>query len=129
SFYRIWINSVTLNSRMGYSKQLALSVNNQGRGNTNGVDVLAFVAGLDNNLDPNEMIDEITKILLPQPLTQVQKDYLKEILIPGLPDFEWTVEYGDYLANPNNADLRNAVQSKLRNLFHAIFSLPEFYLS
>ena len=66
--------------------------------------------------------------LLPRPLSAGQLANLKETLIPGLPDFEWTVEYGDHLANPNDEDLAASVAAKLRDLFRAIFSLAEFQL-
>lgn len=128
-FYRIWINSTTLQSRMRTSTNLAMSVNDQGRPDASGLDVLKFTASIDNPMDPNSLIDEFSKILFPQPITQEQKDYLKEILLPGLPDYEWAIEYGDHLAEPDNQALRIAVESKLRNLINAMLSLSEFYLS
>jgi hypothetical protein len=51
------------------------------------------------------------------------------VLIPGLPDYEWTVEYTDYLNNPSDPTLAAAVETKLRNLLVAMLSMPEFYLS
>ncbi len=128
-FYRSWINSVTLPERMKYTDTLS----------TNGlfvalgvdrlkVDVLSFIQTIDNPLDPNAVIDEFTAILFPQPITQDQKDYLKEVLIPGLPDFEWTVEYSEYLADPSNSDLAESVENKLRTLIRTMLSMPEFYL-
>jgi hypothetical protein len=50
-------------------------------------------------------------------------------LIPGLPDFEWTVEYGDYVNDPTNEDLAMGVENKLRNLLTAMLTMPEYYLS
>ncbi len=75
------------------------------------------------------MIDELVSILFPQPITQSQHDYLKSILLPGLPDYEWNIEYSDYVNNPNDVNLANAVKSKLTNLLSAMMSMPEFYLS
>ena len=42
-------------------------------------------------------------------------DALKDILIPGLPDFEWTIEYTNFLENPTDDALRISVENKLRN--------------
>ena len=42
-------------------------------------------------------------------LNDDQLFYLKDILIPGLPDFEWTVEYGAYLNDPTNDAKKMAV--------------------
>jgi hypothetical protein len=61
-------------------------------------------------------------------LSQAQLDNLKEVLIPGLPDFEWTVEYGLYLNEPTNEVYKGAVENRLKPLFAAIMALPEFQL-
>ena len=53
---------------------------------------------------------------------------LKNILLDGLPDFEWTVEYGDYVNNPDDASLEQSIKSHLRKLLSAIVSMPEFQL-
>lgn len=127
-FYRTWINATTLPVRMALTDSLATTgflVN----GFRVQIDPLAFVATFDNPFDPNAVIEEARSILFPQPITDGQKAALKEILIPGLPDYEWTVEYSDYLANPDNANLAEAVASKLRQLLQAMLSMPEFYLS
>ena len=129
SYYRIWINASTLVARSKLSGQLALSVNNNGQPSGYGLDVLGFVAALDNPTDPVAMIDEFVRILFPRDITATQKDYLKSALLPGLPDYEWTVEYGDYLVDPTNAVLQAAIVSKLRVLLNTMMSMPEFQLS
>lgn len=127
-YYRTWINATTLPVRMEATDALATTgfvVN----GFRVQIDPLAFAATLENPFDPNALIEEFRRILFPQPITDGQKAALKEVLIPGLPDYEWTVEYSDYLANPDNAGLTEAVASKLRQLLQAMLSMPEFYLS
>jgi hypothetical protein len=49
-------------------------------------------------------------------------------LIPGLPDFEWSVEYSDYLATPANLALANSVKNKLKNLFSVMVRMSEFQI-
>ncbi len=93
------------------------------------IDVLKFTAGIDDPFEPNNLIDEFVKILFPQPISQSQHDYLKGILLPGLPDYEWEIEYTAYVNNPTNNGLANAVRTKLTNLLSAMMSMPEFYLS
>ncbi|MCF8244094.1 MAG: DUF1800 domain-containing protein [Saprospiraceae bacterium] len=127
-FYRHWISSVTLPIRQTYTNRVLV----QGFSNagfTARVDVLKFVATLDTPEIADDLIDELVKILFPQPITQSQHDYLKGILLPGLPDYEWNIEYGDYINNPNDINLANAIKSKLTNLLSAMMSMPEFYLS
>ena len=127
-FYRNWISSATLPVRMSYTTTMVMQ-GIQAAGAKAQIDALKFVASLDDPFDPNSVIAEFSKILFPQPITQSQQDILKEVLIPGLPDFEWTVEYSDYINNPNDPNLAAAVESKLRNLLVAMLSMPEFFLS
>ncbi|MFT5997571.1 MAG: hypothetical protein ACI81P_000016 [Neolewinella sp.] len=128
-FSRIWINSSTLQERTRFTQTMTSA---SGTGVGNGVrakyDYLGWIKQLPNATDPNELIAGIIERLLPRSLTDGQLANLKEALIPGLPDFEWTVEYGDHISNPNDEDLAASVEAKLRDLFRAIFSLAEFQL-
>lgn len=127
-FYRSWITANTLQLRSNFVKAMA------GGGTVYGgfrlrIDPLAWIATFDDAFDPNAMIEEMVRLLCPVPLVANQYVALKEALLPGLPDYEWGLEYGDYLDNPNNVALRDAVTAKLRNLLTAILTLPEFHLS
>lgn len=128
SYYEIWINSVTLPYRMNFTKALSL-VGVQQSGQSIMVDVLKLVDELPNPSDINELIDEWVKMLFPQPITEKQIAYLKEILIPGLPDYEWTVEYLHYQSNQDDENTVRSMENKLRLLLDAMLSMPEFYLS
>jgi len=126
-FYRNWINSVTLTIRRALTDGMAL-------GQIDvfmrpwGIDVLKVIGGIQNSTDPNVMIQALVDLVLPYQLTDPQLAYLKEVLIPGLPDFEWTLEYGQYLNNPTDDVIRMAVENRLRALFLALLALPEFQL-
>ena len=61
-------------------------------------------------------------------ITAEQVSALKEILIPGLPDFEWTVEYSDYLADPTNTALAFSVDKKLRDVIAVMVQMSEFQI-
>lgn len=128
-FSRIWINSSTLQERTRFT-QTVTNINGFGLGD--GVrakyDYLGWIKQIPDATDPNKLILAIVERLLPRPLTDGQLANLKEALIPGLPDFEWTVEYGDHLSNPNDDDLAASVEAKLRDLFRTVFSLAEFQL-
>ena len=75
------------------------------------------------------MIRELAALLFPVELTETQYDFLKEVLIPGLPDFEWTIEYNLYLNDPDNEEIRRSVDAKLRALLATMLTMPEYYLS
>ncbi len=130
AFYRIWISSSTLPARQAFTDRI---IRPNGIGVGGGVrlriDVLALAQSLDNPSDPNDLIEELARLMFPQPLSDAQRAYLKEVLIPGLPDYEWTVEYSEWAADPTNEDLAAAVDTKLRNLLKVMMALPEFYLS
>lgn len=128
-YYRIWINSSTLRPRMLLTDVFAtvgfrLPGNNQVQ-----IDVFEMVAQLSQPNDPNVLIRELAERFYPQPLTDGQFVGLKEILIPGLPDFEWTVEYNLFLEDPGNSEIRASVELKLRALLQKMLTLPEYYLS
>ncbi len=129
SFYQLWISSVTLPERMriieGFLNQ---GVVIQGADNAV-VDFLGIINALDNPFEINPMIDELVQLFFPKDISQNQKDYLKEILIPGLPDFEWNVEYSEYASDPTNDNLANSINNKIKNLFAAMLTMPEYQLS
>ena len=93
------------------------------------MDFLKFIETLDDPLDVNNLIDEICLLLFPRPMSQEHKDFFKDRLIPGLPDFEWAVEYGDYLSDPEDESKKRSVERKLEQMFNAMFGVPEFQLS
>ena len=128
SYYRNWISTTTLGARSAFTNQIMGEGYGVGMQRAR-VDSLAFVQVIDDPFDPNNLIDEFAKILYPQPITVEQRDVLKSILIPGLPDFEWTVEYQAYTDDPTDPALAESVKNKLDSLLVAMFSLPEFYLS
>ncbi len=125
-FYNIWINSVSLPIRQTVGNTLLNGINSGGVQWR--VNLLDFIAEMDNNLDPNSMLEQIALYLFAYPISDNQRDFLKEVLIPGLPDFEWTVEYADFLQNPDDPDLRDAIFTKLESLFGTLFKMPEFHL-
>ncbi|MEM7574779.1 MAG: DUF1800 domain-containing protein [Bacteroidota bacterium] len=131
-YYRLWINSATLPVRQDYVERLVgdgIMIGNGGTQEPLRADLLAFVAGLNQPEDPNLLIDQLAELLFPRPIAQEQKVVLKDILIPGLPDFEWTVEYGTYAEDPTDEELAASIQTKLRRLLVAMLNMPEYQLS
>lgn len=127
-YYKKWINSATLRPRLEFTDRLS----QDGFKFSNfplQIDVLNFISSLTNPEDPNELIDEMALILFPKALSQTQRDLLKDMLIPGLPDFEWTLEYGLYLEDPTDEERSLSVEKRLRNMIQAMLSLPQFHTS
>jgi len=129
-FYEMWINAVTLPRRNQLTDTLI------GNGYTRNsfkliIDPLALTLTLPaaTAADPNLLIAEYNKMLLPLTLTTTQLAFLKDTLLPGLPDFEWTVEWNAYLAAPTNTAKKNAVLTKLQAMLRAMMGLAEYHLS
>ena len=126
-FYQIWINSVTLPLRMQLSDLLVYVGANVDDFRLI-VEPLELIADFENPTDVNELLRELAQIIYPHELKENQYGFLKEILIPGLPDFEWTVEYGEYLADPENDEVKKSVESKLQSLLLSMCRMPEYHL-
>ncbi len=126
-YYRTWINSVTLPKRMDFTNLITSSRGFKKNGVVLKVDPLRLLQSMQDADDPNALIENFAKLLLPRPLTDRHRELLKEALIPGLPDYEWTVEYGQYLEGDNS--LKSSLENKLLNLIRVMLTLPEYYLS
>lgn len=129
AYNRFWINAATLNARTEFLRTVASGKDAAGNPSPYALDVLQVAAQMPNALQPGALIAGLSDLMYPQHLDPEQLDALRAILLPGLPDFEWSVEYGDFLANPHDQALRDAVETKLRRLMEAMLSMPEFYLS
>jgi hypothetical protein len=95
---------------------------------TNLIPVLEIVKNIKDAIDPNMLINGLAEIMFNYPITPSQVASLKNILIPGLPDFEWSVEYSDYLSDPSNMALAISVENKLKNLFSVMVRMSEFQI-
>jgi hypothetical protein len=106
----------------------SFSYNDENYNVTNLVPVLDIVNNIPNAIDPNILINKLAEIMFNYPITAAQVTSLKDILIPGLPDFEWSVEYSNYLSNPTNIALATSVKNKLKNLFSVMVRMSEFQI-
>ena len=126
-YYKDWINSASLAIRGKMIDKIYWLLPSLDP-TTKNYDFIKFISTLENPTDINDLIKEVIQILFPRVLSQAYIDYFKEVILQGLPDFEWTVEYTDYLDDPTE-DKRTAIENKLQDLFKTMFSIPEFQLS
>ena len=130
-YHELWINAVTL-PRRNQATDLLLGTSGYARnGFTLKADLVAWVQALPiaTAADPNLVIAEFVQLMVPLDLTANQLAFLKNALIPGLPDFEWTAEWSQFLSAPTNATKRNAVALKLSAMARALAGLAEYQLS
>jgi hypothetical protein len=126
-YYELWINSDTLPRRTRLSSALARSGYTTG-GATMAIDPLGLALALTRPDEPDLLIDELCEYLYPFPLTAGQKSFLKNTLIPGLPDYEWSVEWFDFVNDPANSLKSTPVKNKLQTLLSTMMQMPEYQL-
>ncbi len=126
-YYKDWINSASLAIRKNMANKIHWLFPSLDA-TTKEYNFVQFISTFDNPTDINDLIKEAAQILFPRELSPSYIDYFKEVVLQGLPDFEWTVEYQDYLQDPTE-EKRTAVENKLQDLFKTMFSIPEFQLS
>ena len=131
-FYKSWVNNYLLPKRLDYCRIIVtggdLMIDKKKYTVPPLVPVLQIASGITNSQDPTILITELANQLFNYPIEQNQIDTLKNILIPGLPDFEWTVEYSNFLANPTDDFLRISIENKLRNLIAVMVQMSEFQI-
>lgn len=133
-YNRMWINATSLQQRQIFITRV-LSHGYQAPNERIGETIVMKLKPLEllsivpDPADPNAVIAGLTKVLLPVDLPMSQKDALKYILLPGLPDFEWTIEYSDYKNDPTDPGKESAVEARLKNVLAAMFMMAENHLS
>lgn len=128
-YYRMWINGDTARNRNLYTDILSLyqleSDNDQLK-----IDHIAMASQFDAPEDPQALVEDMTRLLLPQPISEQKKLLLKNVLLSGLPnDSYWTVAWFDYQNNPSDPMAFEVVNFRLSILTKYILSLAEYQLA
>jgi len=127
NYYELWIDAITLPLRMSFVEKTIM----EGQsiiGYPYKVDVLNFISKIENAINPNLLIEGISNIIYSNPISEDRVAIFKSVLIPGLPDFEWSVEYQDYLDDSLNEEKRLAVENRVKVLIATMLSAPEYQL-
>jgi len=129
-YYKTWINSYLLPKRLDYCKAIIqggeVNIVGEVYNIPSTINVIGLIVDIPDVQLPNNLINGLAERLFPYPLTNTQLTALKEVLIPGLPDFEWTLEYLGFLENPTDNNLALSIDSKLRSLIATMVQMPEF---
>lgn len=135
SFYELWLNSATIQARNRTSERLlktGLQSERNGTYKVPAINKLLFLLLVTEGQaqDVNIVIDNTVKLLFPMPITANQRQRLKDILIPGLPDFEWTTEWVQYLPTSTQKNQAKTIhmENKLNKFFYEIMSMAEFQM-
>lgn len=134
SFHEYWINSITTQKRFTFLNSVFNGFNRTDNGLTTRleVDLITFIeqfapATIEN---PDLLVQECIKYLLPIDLSSTQKNNLKvDTLLSGqISNYYWSDAWINYTNNPTNATYENVVKSRLKALLVSITQLAEYQL-
>lgn len=126
SYSKLWITSSYIKKRFELGYYITILTGLQVNGNFLKINALNLVDNLSAPSDPVAIIDDLCIVFCPKTISTTQKAVLKAILTNGLPDFEWTVLYGEYLSNPGNTTYSDPVRTQVENVLAQLFQMPEF---
>ena len=126
AFSKLWVNSTHIKTRFDIANYITVYPGIPVSGQNLKLNALAFVDGLSLPSDAVQVIDDMCDVFFPKSISLVQKTTLKFILTNGQPDFEWTLQYNDYQANPGNTTFSNPVKQRVELVLARIFQIPEF---
>jgi uncharacterized protein (DUF1800 family) len=134
SFHEYWINSSSIQKRYGYIEYLLYGIEMEKNGATTKieVDLIAFIQQFSATTceNPNLLVDECVKYLLPIDLSDDQKSSIKTkgLLSNQASDDYWTQSWKDYLANTTDMVKTDEVRRRLREMISTIVRLAEYQL-
>ena len=128
-FDKAWITTDTISSRATTGDSLVYWGFWVNRQTQIPADLVEFVNGMSQPEDPNQLLTELTELLLGMPLGLSEIDELKTILLSGQrADHYWTNAWNDYVNNPGNQVYRSTIDTRLKSLFQRLFQRGEFHL-
>jgi uncharacterized protein (DUF1800 family) len=127
SFSRLWMNATHVKTRFDISSFFTIYTGIPVNGNNWKVNAIGFLDNLSIPADPVQVIDDIVDVFCPKGVEAIQKLILKSILTNGQPDFEWTVQYNAYAADPGNPTVSDPVKLRVELVLARVFQTPEFH--
>ncbi len=129
-YYEEWINSHTIQERSYLINLYTSSGFPVVAGYTIKIDSIAFAMQFDHPEDPNMLIADFCKYLLPQQLTDTQISYLKQsVLLTGqVTDAYWTNAWYGYVSNPSDPLNEGTIRGRLDRLTNYITGMEEYQL-
>jgi uncharacterized protein (DUF1800 family) len=127
AYSKLWINSTYLKKRF----DIALLMTTNGltiNGQNFSLNFLGLLNGLSDPSSAPQVIADLCLVFCPKPIDAADQLYLKSLLTGGLPDFEWTLQYNDYLADPTNSVFSLPVTQKVKAVLNTLFRMPQFHV-
>jgi len=126
SYTRLWANSSFLKLRFDLSAYITIYGGYPVGSEHFKIDALTFVNGLSVPGSAVAVINDTADVFCPKGLSTAEKLTLKYILTNGLPDFEWSDQYAEYLSHPNDVTYSDPIRQRMEFVLARLFSMPEF---
>ncbi|MNE29992.1 hypothetical protein D3C80_1234890 [compost metagenome] len=126
AFTRLWANSSLLKLRFDLGALMTVANGVVVGGNGFKLNALNFLNNLSLPSSAPQVIDDILTVFTCKGVSLIEKTVLKSILTNGQPDFEWTIQYNDYIADPGNTTVSTPVRQRVELVLYRLFQLPEF---
>ena len=126
AFSQLWVNSALLKTRFQITDFMTVFTGIPGNGSNWKLSALTFLDNLSLPPDAPAVIEDIADIFTPKGMSPAQKIILKAVLTNGLPDFEWTLQYNEYIANPGNPTFSDPIVQRIELVLQQVFHMPEF---
>lgn len=129
-FYEVWITSDTLPKRNQFTDQM-IQNGYTFNGKKLQIDAAEFAKTLSKPEDPNQLIDDILKIIFRIDISAASKTQLKtDILLGGQSsDYYWTDAWNVFINNPGNTANTTTIRNRLRDLIKYFMNLAEYQLA
>lgn len=127
SFSKLWANASILKTRFDIISFTTILTGFPVNGEFFKINALNFVDNLSDPYDPVVVIDDMVDVFCPKGMDTIQKTILKLILTNNQPDFEWTMQYNDYVNNPGNTTYSDPVRIRVEWTLMSLFQRPEFH--
>lgn len=127
AFSRLWLNSTTIKFRFDLAQALLFSgivIN----GYTFKIDCLPFLNNLSMPSVASDVINDICTLFFAKPLDSSSISMLINILTANLPEFEWTIQYNDYLNDPTNPVFADPVRQRVELVLNRVCKMPQFQM-
>lgn len=126
SYSRLWANSSYIKLRFDLGAYITVYTGLEINGHILKVNALTFLDSLSQPDSATQVIDDIVDVFCPKGLPASDKLVLKSLLTNALPDFEWSLQYNEYLANPGNASYSDPVRQRVEYVLYRLFQMPQF---
>ena len=127
NFHRLWLGSATLQRRVTLFRGISrngLRLNEV----LYRADWPAVVADFPDPYDLAAVVDEMGRRLLAVDLLPAQANDIVALVLNGQEDFVWTNEFSDYMSNPNDNRIVNALRRRILSIVYSIGELAEYQL-